>query len=95
MKTIIVGNHGACRVGGIGRQQNCTQQGRPEWRVGRAEVAGVSNTGHAHSVLLSDRGEALSCARLTRGTAFGAHDKPAGRSRQAMFAADHHKAISQ
>ncbi|TCN86790.1 hypothetical protein EDC91_10665 [Shewanella fodinae] len=32
---------------------------------------------------------------LSRGIVADAHDKPAGRWRQAMFAADHHEVISQ
>jgi hypothetical protein len=35
-----------------GSQQRCTEQGWPEWRVGRTKAAGVSKTSHAHSVLL-------------------------------------------
>lgn len=45
----------------------------------------------------SSWGEAKFCRAhgSSHGTAMDAHDEPAGRSRQAMFAADHRKAISQ
>jgi hypothetical protein len=47
-----------------GSPQRCTEQSWRERQVGRTKAAGVSESSNAHSVLLSDRGEALSRARL-------------------------------